>query len=351
MGIVYKVSNKQRDDMYKTIEEKTKAFRHFTVNTDVELETLVNNLKKYESLRFRGVCEAKYTMMTSLQRNCPPQKGRQKDYMSRLLHNVKNDAEVKTFFQSSGIEINDISCLALMQHLGLPTPLLDFSTDVDIALAFAADGLNMSSGSDETDGYVSLYLFDKVYEYEVGTPVQQVYLNGMVTGIQLWQDHLRQHPASQVDASILYNINEFVKWDDVKAFELTFIEHQTIAPGVVTLAGQSLNLSNPNLNRQKGCFIVNLYDEEMPLEDNWNMRTTEQRNQFWMSRASNFQTLPFSGVATREKMICYDIRKDVIDNWAKKHPVQLYDKSVSGLAQKLSDIKKLLDDKIQNDNL
>lgn len=347
---MYSYIDKLTDYMYKTLTEKAKVFNQSTINTEDDLQKSITGLSNSLSLRFRGVCEAKYTMMTSLQRNCPASmSGKQKDYMSVLLQRVKNDTDVFTYFRRKGIAINDMSCLALMQHFGLPTPLLDFSTDIVVALSFAADGINLMSGSEETDQYVSLYVFDKVFEYEVGIPVQQVYMNGMVSGIQMWKNYMMQNPCQQVDAAILYNIDDFVKWNDIKDSELSYVEYQPLAPGVVTLSGQSLNLSNPNLDKQKGCFILNLYDENTPLEGNWNMRTRERRERFWMNRGNSLQTLPFSGVTTREKMACFDIKKEVIEKWAAKNAVPLYDnsKDTQDIKAKLAEIQKKVNEEIE----
>ncbi len=332
--------------MYNTLIEKSNAFRQFVIGTRLELDNMVENLINNPVYRFRGVNEAKYTMTTSLQRNHPAiMSGKLNNYMTMLLQKVKSSSDVVNYFKKSGIAINDISCLALMQHYDLPTPLLDFSTDLEVALSFAASKLNLSSGSEETDGYASLYVFDKQYEYEVGTPVQQVFRSGLANGIQMWQDYKRQCPKDNVDASILIDINKFVKWDDIKGFELCFIEYQPLAPGVVNLSGQMLDLSNPNLVKQKGCFLFNLYDETMPLEENWNGRTWESRSKFWMNRDNRFVQLPFSGVMTRDKMFCFDIKKDVLLDWAESNAVQLYDNSPANLAikQKLYEIKEELD--------
>ena len=285
-------------------------------------------------------------MLTSLQRNCPSvMRGKQKEYLGRLLRQVKSCPDIIEYFKDSGVHINDLSCLSLMQHYGLPTPLLDFSIDINIALSFAADGLKTGNVNDEIDNYVSLYIFDTVFEHEVGTPIQQVYMSGMANGIRLLQDHLREKPTEPIDDSVLKNIDEFIKWDDLKDLELTFIEYQSLAPDVVTDSNQRLNLSNPNLNRQKGCFLLNLYNETMPLEENWNGRTIESRNKFWSNRGPGFMELPFSGVMTREKMICYDIKKEVISRWAIKNPTPLYDKkSNETIGKKLQELMAALNE-------
>lgn len=138
--------------MYKTIADKKSVFHEFTINTEDELQKVISQNGSNDALRFRGVCEAKYTMMSSLQRNCMPQlSGRQEDYMTVLLYRVKTAKMVNDYFNSKNRPINDLTCMALMQHLGLPTPLLDFSVDLNVALSFAADGVKMDSGSDETD--------------------------------------------------------------------------------------------------------------------------------------------------------------------------------------------------------
>lgn len=334
--------------MYKTLAEKAAAFQRSTISSEVELHQLISSIGNNSNYRFRGVNESKFTMLTSLQRNAPIKAcGRQKEYMSMLLCMVKNDQDVVANFKNQNIPINDISCMALMQHLGLPTPLLDFSTDINIALSFAEDGINMSSGNEETDEYVSLYVIDLGNECEVAASVQQMYKLGFADGVQRLKEYQRNNPNVQVDASILINIDQFVKWDDIKDLELSFIEYQPLAPIVTTLSGDSLNLTNPNLSNQKGCFVINMYDEAVPLEENWNMRTTVRRNQYWTAN-SGAHTLPFSGVQTNEKMYCYDIKKTVITNWAINNKKTLYVNSDANLAmkKKLKSIQTKLDEEI-----
>ncbi len=74
------------DNTYKTLSNKSNAFKHSVINTVDELESTILDLEAQPNLRFRGVNEAKYKMMTSLQRMCPSKElTKQKEYLTRLL--------------------------------------------------------------------------------------------------------------------------------------------------------------------------------------------------------------------------------------------------------------------------
>ncbi len=226
-----------------------------------------------------------------------------------------------------------------MQHYGLPTPLLDFSTDIRIALAFAAHEMKTSSGHKDIDNYASLYAFDTNVEYDVGEPIQQMMIIDEYKG----ERYKSQHSESTLNDSLLQDIDKFSQWDDLAEMELVFIEYQQNAPGFVTLSGQKLNLSNPNLDMQKGCFLLNLYAAEIPLEENWNMRTKESRDQFW-SNPNSGTKFNCKGVHTKEKITCFDIKKDILSDWARINTVPLFNKNpeIQCIENQLLKIKETL---------
>jgi len=297
-------------------------------------------LSPNKSLRFRGVCEAKWHMWTSLQRCCP--KGvPNKKYMQGLLGEVKKNDDVHKFFTDSNIEINDLSCLSLMQHLGLPTPLLDYTIDINIALAFAADGAKNNEDKSGTDGYCSLYYFDLVEEKDFSHSVQKILSIGIKTGAKMLTDHLKKYPNEPVDDSVLRNLGKYVQLRDLENLEFAFVEFQEVAPEVCTLDSQILNLTNPNLVKQKGGFAINQYNDKTPFEENWNMRTKERRYKLAKDMRPCIIQLPIKGIYTMQRMKCVDIRKDVILKWSKINSIELYDKSesIEELKHLLSEIK------------
>ncbi len=48
-----------------------------------------------------------------------------------------NKGVLDTFYENLGTKLNDFALFSLMQHYNLPTPLLAFTTDFNIALYFA----------------------------------------------------------------------------------------------------------------------------------------------------------------------------------------------------------------------
>ncbi len=322
---------------YSTFEEKAKDFSWKRVNTIEELENLVMELKKCNSKRFRGVSESKYHMLTSLQRQCPDGITN-KEYMHGLLAQIKGDADVRKFFETHSITINDLSCISLMQHMGLPTPFLDFTIDVNIALAFAADGADRNEKKTAIDDYCSLYYFDLEKEMEIqNSKIQEILRDGISKCNQMCNEHYKAYPNDIINKSNLEELDKYIKWDDLANIQLAYVEYQDIAPLVCTFSSQILDLTNPNLAKQKGGFVINLYKDETPLEENWNMRTSERRNKI----LSNCSSLPFSGIYTYHQIGCVDIKKDVILEWNKRNPIELYDTSqeTEKLKEMLSTIK------------
>lgn len=310
--------------MYNTFEEKNENFGLLPkVETLDQLDKLKNKLSRNLNNRFRGVCEAKYYMLTSLQRLCPIGISN-KDYMYGLLTNVKRDSTIKNFFEDKNICINDLSCLSLMQHLGMPTPLLDFTIDINIALAFAADGADINDDKIETDDYCSLYFFDLSEETEISdTNIQNVLYAGIHEGEKLCDEFIKNNPKVALDDSILRKIDNLITWDNLASLEIAFVENQELAIQVFTLDSQKVDITNPNLLNQKGVFVINQFDDKIPFEENWNMRTKKRRCEV----LTDGFVLPFSGIFTNEQMYCVDINKKVILKWKQQHPIELYDKS------------------------
>lgn len=84
--------------MYSSLKDKSNKFVQFTIDTKDELQRLVDYLAPNDMLRYRGVNESKYTMLTSLQRELQDKtKEEQLSYFSHLLGRVKENEKIQCF--------------------------------------------------------------------------------------------------------------------------------------------------------------------------------------------------------------------------------------------------------------
>lgn len=336
-------SKVEQTGCYKTFLEKERFFQEERVDSIAELNKLISELGGDTSLRFRGVKEAKYTMLSSLQRN-----GRGRDFFATLLMAVKDDQRIQKYSKDQSIDINDMSCMSLMQHYGLPTPLLDFTTDINVALGFAATDVSQDAKNDwETEKYVSLYYFSLYKESEMQNNLQSVLNNDMENGLAYACEY--KNTEGDIDTHILDKIDDFITWEDLSVIEMIFVENPTWAERVRTKKGEELETNNLNLSKQKGCFVLNNYRiEEMPLEENWYKRTSECRNNYHQNTDNDIDTpYPFSGIMTNRKIHCVDIKKDVIIQWTNENPMELYDKST--ISEEIGNVLQKIKESVDND--
>lgn len=157
---------------YKTLAEKKKYFikRNLEINTFDELLIL---LKQFEEkgksyVLFRGQPDAKLMLYSSLQRLWIDRK-LEKHYKSyrqlidNLIANSKlwNSGLVSRYLRNAGWHETEMSVLSIMQHYGVPTPLLDFTYDVNKSLFFATQNIDFSPPVSEIEKYFSIYYIHK----------------------------------------------------------------------------------------------------------------------------------------------------------------------------------------------
>ena len=159
---------------YKTLVEKEKFFHQGDVRIVVNVDKIFGMLEERANTGdfiFRGCCEARYMMFNSAQRvyinqELFKQAGRNEvdshyhNFVANLIEECRhwNKSTVANMFKAAKIdEDNSLAYLSYMQHYGIPTPFLDFTTDPYYALFFAVDGVKYIPSDNEIDNYFSIY--------------------------------------------------------------------------------------------------------------------------------------------------------------------------------------------------
>lgn len=129
-------------------------------------EFQLSNQNHTQKRIFRGVPEASFRMFNSAQRYYLNQNRdiSYTDWMNDLLSKVKrwNHEILRKYLKGFGgdVDKNDIAYYSIMQHYGLPTPLLDFTRDPFVALYFAsrdADKCYFNNDYNDIRNYFSFY--------------------------------------------------------------------------------------------------------------------------------------------------------------------------------------------------
>jgi FRG domain-containing protein len=122
---------------------------------------------------FRGVTEARYKLYNAAQRywirnNLMQVESLAKPlpYMEMIQNMVDKAKEVKLLQQVFAYydltkDQQDLPMLSILQHYNAPTPLMDWTYDLDIALYFSIDGLVKSEVDNVIEDYISVYRINK----------------------------------------------------------------------------------------------------------------------------------------------------------------------------------------------
>ena len=230
---------------YQTIREKEKYFESHIVTSIEELK----KLQQEKNVIFRGVNNAYYSMYSSFQRHYD------KNVLQRLTPNSCREIALRKLIYSIRKDLvdlhlptlSDYNILALMQHYGLPSTLLDFSTNFEVALSFA---LLRDEGKTKLPDYVSIYTLPANDINLICSLPNQAVNNAAIIDVGI----------GQLDE---YTLNRLVV-DTTKITSddyNTINDYRLIKGGFVNIVLKSLNIDlvagndNPNRDIQGGLFL------------------------------------------------------------------------------------------------
>lgn len=279
------MDNKMTLETYGSLEEKEEFFNneknmvHYCrVDTTKKLEEILKRIKKVREYSanvvfvIRGVSEAKYKLYTSAQREWMTNEWWLQgitfpEFVGRLLDHIKTDF-IEKYFQSMGVRINHLLLLSFLQHYRAPSPLLDFTTDPNVALFFALGHMQgISHGSQDIENYFSIYiiLMDKSRSWDV------IFRNTLDKVAQERMENEKSGQLYKNETVATIRLAELLNWLPNKHIKGSGLCKQPI----LFLTNPSdthpkmplyLSWSNPNIIAQKGCFLLNTH-EKQPLEE------------------------------------------------------------------------------------
>lgn len=257
---------------YNNLTDKNavQSFASITIDNKRDFDKWHDGQKELKDLIYRGVNEAKYKNFTSSQREWITKEYSKegvlyKDFIGQIILTLKNNSLLKSYFKSNNIAINDILCLVYLQHFSAPTPLLDFTYDLDVALFFALDGLKDASSSNDIDNYFSIYsicLADKEL-----TKADSFFNHALESAGRAVDEFKKSNPLVNIDVELLNNVDKFTSWNNGLSGITKFLIPNPLRSRPVKMNnGDQLLWSNINLIAQDGCLILNS-EERLPLEE------------------------------------------------------------------------------------
>ena len=332
--------------IYKDQTSKYSSFCRSIYIDDVNaLNAELSKIKNVEAdFLFRGVSNASYKMYSSSQREWMNRSIVKKlsneeyyRYIIKLIHETAKREEVQNYMLQGKVTYNEFFILALMQHFGVPSPMLDFSLSMEKALFFATDGaLNgwADDGTDNLDNYVSLYLLPNKIDWVQAT-LQSVTQNSADSIEYLLNDTKNNNPSlfNKIDTK---NVEDNIRYALFRQFipgqqsDISFLPVNGPADGRVKIDIPILKfhcdyyIINDRLLSQEGSFITNFTIDEPLVEV--------------MNRVCNNKL--FTCINFRKSLVPYIVNNFLTPNQINRNTVYCVgDPIVDGLQKALDNVK------------
>lgn len=318
-----------------------KTYQSFKEKEDVYLDNAIINdfdefKREYRALTksgreyiFRGVSDASFKMYSSAQRYWFKKgkdlvtNGTIKDYKDFLQTLVGRCLECKTagrYISKYGIHYNEMWMLALMQHYGAPSIMLDFSHDINSGLFFMCDGATRPQGDESLGDYVSLYFIDKKVDW-VNTSIQKINSDGVESIrnniIPYYGTNLSMYEVCLNEFELL----PFRKYMDDK---ISFASLEDNIGGAINIDIPELNfhtqyeIINGRLKTQSGLFFA-VFSENEPFAELLLKAETPNKIQFGKDGLTN--EIPQPEYA-RKLIHCWNVNKRILNKirWQYLYP-------------------------------
>ena len=243
---------------YCDFTEKNSICDCTQVNTPSEFNLAIKSLSG--DFIYRGMREAKWKNYTSGQREWITKKMyiKQRSYNSfinKLLSIIKKQKVLCDYLNSIGVYPNDLYFLSLMQHYGCPTPLLDFTHNLDVALYFAFENMQWTPSSNEIENYVSVYYVSWKKMKQDAADILNLTREAALTNEEYQAGNIINWVEYAHAATIMPWLSNKKEKVSISDYEISFLCPQNESV-YIEPTKETLYCSNLNLIAQKGCFLI-----------------------------------------------------------------------------------------------
>ncbi len=152
---------------YQSLQEKKTYFSQTIIETKEEFDNFYNYIQNNGQI-WRGSNEAKYKIFTSLQRfwienNKSNDIKEVVNYLKETFLYFKewNKSTLINYLENIGMEKVPYTIFSILRHFNIPTPILDWTEDLNVALFFMTDGFSVQENGRQIDQYFTIYLISK----------------------------------------------------------------------------------------------------------------------------------------------------------------------------------------------
>lgn len=256
---------------------------------------------------FRGMKEARYQLFNAAQRewltNNVAQWSKGSDGYLSFIKKLIGEAKalklfekVLAYYQIDYQTEADFPILSILQHYGAPTPLMDWSYNLDVALYFATEEVNTATASETIDGFFSIYVIKKSSQSGALYNIFD-YSSGKFPSLEVFK---KEKFAPNASSNVVCYISDF-EMNPQNAPKL-----QSMIPSRQQAGKQRpvTTYYNQNIIPQEGFFLFNPYPDR-PLEACF----SENSRQVASATYGKKKLAPF---------LCYNIRKDLAEYIRRK---------------------------------
>lgn len=256
-------------------DKDSRYCRNVYIDNEQDLKMEIDNLLAHnDEFIYRGVYNASYKMYSSSQRlwflddqrmlrlNC-------KDYYDTvecLIKLAANQQDVQQYIQQNNLPFNEFLILAMLQHFGSPSPMLDFSNSMLKGLFFAIDNMPAwtDTGTNNLDDYVSLYYIRRDIDW-VKCTAQRVIENAAANIDRQLKQSQNADPSLLIDTKEVEDNIRYLRYHQFRPEygNIFFLPVGGPAAGKVNIDIPALNfhcdflIVNDRLISQEGLFIFN----------------------------------------------------------------------------------------------